>query len=183
MEPVINNEFSPSADKKVGLFRFALIYGVCIALIYIIITLIFYFAGDLNSKLYTFMGYIYWIAAVIFVQISYRKLLGGYMRYGQSVVAALTAMFCVSVIVGIFNFILYKYIDPDIISNNMLVAEEQLYDKGFSDDDISMAMKYTSRFMTPGFLAVSFAFVNTVMGLIIGVITGIFTKKEKPIFE
>lgn len=183
MEPIIDKELSPVASNRGGLLRFMLIYGVCVAIVYVIITLIFYFAGSLNSKLYTFLGYIYWIAAVVFIQLSYRKLLGGYMRYGQGVAAALAVMFCASIIVGIFTFVLNKYINPDAISNSMLIAEEQLYERGFSDDDISMAMKYTSKFMTPGIMAVTSTLVNTIMGLIIGVITAIFTQKEKPIFE
>ncbi|MCL1821461.1 MAG: DUF4199 domain-containing protein [Prolixibacteraceae bacterium] len=183
MEQIINSEPVRTTEEKGNLFRLTLLYGGGIAIIYIAIALIFYFAKSMDSALYRFFGYLYWVAAVIFIQVQYRKSLGGYMKYGQAIVATLTTMFFASLIVGIFIYIQNKFIAPESIGNVMLATEEKLYEKGFSDDDISMSMQMFSRFMKPAFFAVMSVFSTTVTGLVIGIVTGFFTKKEKPIFE
>ena len=119
------------------------------------------------------------------IQIAYRKALGGGISYGQALGIAVASAFVASVITAVFTFILYKFIDPGLIDQIRLASEEQLYQRGMPDEQIDAALAVTSKFQTPEIISVMSVFSLTFMGLIIGAVTAIFTKKQSSdkIFE
>lgn len=175
------NEINENAElEKPGLWKSAMTYGLYYAIISIAITVAFYATGNMTSKVSQWLGIAVMIVAVVLIQLAYRKQLGGYMTYGQGLVIALLSMVCASIITAVFIFVLYEFIDPGLLDQIKLATEEQMYQKGLPDDQISAAMAVTSKFQTPVVIAIGSIFSMAFMGLIFGAIAAIFTKKQSP---
>ena len=84
---------------------------------------------------------------------------------------------------SIYSYILFTFLDPNMIEQIKEVAAQQMYDNNMSDEQVEAALQIQSLFMTPTFMTVSAIFITFLMGLIIALIISIFTKKEKKIFE
>ena len=185
MEPNLLNENTDFQDEKPGIWKTATTYGLYYALASILISVIFYIAGNMTSPISQWLGGIIMVAAIVLFQLSYRKVLGGWITYGQALGIAVASVFLSSLLTAVFTYILYAFIDPGLIEQIRLASEEQLYQRGMSDEQINATLAITSKFQTPAMIAVSSVFALTFMGLIIGAISAIFTKKTSPakIFE
>ncbi|MDP4185786.1 MAG: DUF4199 domain-containing protein, partial [Bacteroidota bacterium] len=75
---------------------------------------------------------------------------------------------------------LLAYLDKGLIDQLKTIQEETLLSKGYSPDMVQQQMDMASRFMTPGFIAVTSIITSTFMGFILSLITSIFTHKSNP---
>jgi hypothetical protein len=180
MEPNVFNQDVVENNVKPPVWKSAINYGLFYAVVSIIITVIFYVTGNMTSKLAQWSGILIMIAAVVLIQLAYRKELGGYMNYGEALVIGLLSMIVASAIAGIFTFVLYKFIDPALIDQMRLFTEQQMYERGVPDSQIDAAMAIATKFQTPLFLFISSLFSGIFMGLILSAIAAIFTKKKSP---
>ncbi len=62
-------------------------------------------------------------------------------------------------------------------------TQQNLVEKGMSDDQIEMAMDYTRTFMTPIWLFTFSVLGTTLMGFIFSLFISIFMKKEESLFK
>ncbi len=173
-------------EKPVSLWKQAMTYGLYYAVVSIIISIALYAAGAMMAKPVQYISIAVMIAAVVLIQLHYRKTLGGYITYGQSLVIAILSMFLAAIPIAMFTFILYKYIDPGLIDQLRMMAEEKLVEQGkLSQEQIDAALAITSKFQTPLTISLGQIFNLPLMGLIIGLISSIFIKKVEPdkIFE
>ncbi len=180
MEPDVFKENVEIQPERPGFWQSAMTYGLYYAIVSIALTVVLYATGNMMSKAVQWLSIVVMIAAVVIIQLAYRKSLGGYMSYGQGLGIAVLSMVCASVIIAIFTFILYKFIDPGLIEQIKLATEEQLYQRGMPDEQINTAMAISSKFQTPAIMSVMAIINLAVMGLISGAITAIFTKKASP---
>ena len=180
METDFFKESPETQPENQGLWKTSVIYGLYYALISIALTVVFYATGNMASTASQWLGVIVMIAAIVIIQIAYRKSLGGWMTYGQGLSIGLVSMVCASVIIAIFTFVLYKFIDPDLINQIRMMTEEKLYQQGMADDQISTTLAFTEKFQTPAIISVMVIVNLAFMGLIISAITAIFTKKQAP---
>lgn len=185
METDVLNENVELEPEKPNLWKSALNYGLYYALVSIALTVVFYATGNMTSKLNQWLGIVVMIAAVVIIQLAYRKSLGGYMTYGQALVIAILSMVVASVIGAVFTFVLYKFIDPGLLDQLMLQTEERLYQQGMPEAQIEAALAMSRKMQTPAIMSVMAVFGGAFMGLVIGAIAAIFTKKQSPtaIFE
>ncbi|MFZ5431766.1 MAG: DUF4199 domain-containing protein [Bacteroidota bacterium] len=180
MEPNVLNENTDLQTEQPGVWKTAMTYGLYYALISIVLTVIFYATGNLTGKVSQYLGIVLLVVAIVLFQIYYRKALGGWMSYGQALGIAVASAFFASLITAVFTFVLYKFIDPGLIDQIRLATEEQLVQRGMPDEQIDAALAVSGKFQTPGIIAVMSVFSLTFMGLIIGAIAAIFTKKQSP---
>lgn len=173
----VNTDFEP---EKQSVWKSAMTYGLYYALVSIALTIVFYATGNMASKLNQWLGIIIMIAAVVIIQLAYRKSLGGYMSYGQALVIAILSMVFASIIGAVFTYVLYKFIDPGLLEQIMLQTEEKLYQQGMPEAQIETALAVSRKMQTPGIMAIMAVFGGAFMGLVIGAIAGIFTKKQSP---
>ena len=76
---------------------------------------------------------------------------------------------------------LYDFIDPSLQEQARVAAQEQLFKQGnLSEEQIDTSIEMMSKFQKPWIMAVTGVFGNTFIGLIIALITAIFTKKNPP---
>jgi len=180
MDPDVINEDVEIQPERPGFWQAAMTYGLYYAIVSIALTVVLYATDNMMSKATQWVGIVVIIAAVVIIQLAWRKSLGGYMSYGQGLGIAVLSLVCASVIIAIFTFILYKFIDPGLIEQIKLATEEQLYQRGMPDEQINAAMAISSKFQTPAIMAIMAIINMAVMGLLFGAIAAIFTKKQSP---
>ncbi len=183
-EQPVYNELE-TADNQKPMWKHAVTYGLYFAVAYILISVVVYITGAMNSKPVTWITNIVMIVAIILIQIHYRKTLGGFISYGQSVGIAVLSMLMAAVPIAIYTYALYKFIDPALLDQIKMMTEEQMVNRGMPEEQLDAALAMSSKFQTPGIIAFSQFFNLPLTGVIIGLITSIFIKKQSPdkIFE
>jgi len=166
-------------EEKVSVWKANITNGLIFGLIYIVYTLIMYF---LDLSLNRTQGYVFLAAEVIILYLmvkSYRdSYLHGYIKYGQSVGAGVVIFLYFSVIVAVFTYILYKFIDPGLIDRQLTMAEEILSRRGMNQEMIDASMNIQKKIMIPEFIALASIVNNMFMGTIMSLLVSIFTRKE-----
>jgi len=174
-----------TAEPVRPMWKHAVTYGLYYAILSILISVIVYMTGSMQAKPVQWLSTLVMIAAIVVIQFHYRKAMGGYLSYGQSVGVAVLSMLFAAIPIAVYTYILYKFIDPGLIEQIRLAAEEQMVERGLPEEQINTALAFTSKFQTPGILAFSQFFNMPLTGLIIGLISSIFVRKKSPdsIFE
>lgn len=166
-------------QKSISVWKSAVTSGIYIGIVLILISVIYYVSGNIFAKSNQWVGYAVMILGVIYAQINYRKALGGFMTYGQALVIGVLAMLIASVLSGIYAYLLYKIIDPSLQEQLRLFTEEQIVKQGrVPEEQIDMAVETMTKFQKPIMLLIFGIFGGTFVGLIISLISSIFTQKK-----
>ncbi len=166
-----------------GVAKTALTYGFVIGLVLILIQVVFYFAGNITSPLGTVLSYAIMLGGVVVVVRSRRDQdLGGFIKYGQALGLGTLSIFIASLLLGVYVYIFYKFIDPAAINTIMVAAENKILDgnPNISDDELEMVLNLSRNLMSPGFLSFSILFNYTFLGFVMSLIVSIFMKKPPP---
>ncbi len=75
-------------------------------------------------------------------------------------------------------YILYKIIDPDLISKQLAMAEDLIEKRRMPQEAADAAIKFQKKFVKPEIIAISGIFSNMITGVIMSLIVAIFVKKE-----
>ncbi len=166
-------------EKAVSIWKSTMITGVYIAVVLILLSVVFYVTGNPFSKISQYLTYPIFIGGVILAQITYKKALGGTLTYGQAVASGVLALVFASAISGIYSFILFKFIDPSLTEQLRIFTEEQIIKQGrVPEEQLEMAVNMATKFQTPFMMLVMSIVGGAFLGLIISLITAIFTKKN-----
>jgi Protein of unknown function (DUF4199) len=184
-EETFTGQNEPAAPAP-SFWKSAMSYGLYYGILSIVLSVILYAAGLMIASWVQWISIAIMIAVILLIQMHYRKTIGGFITYGQSLGIAVASMFCASFLIAIFTYILYKFIDPGLIDQINMFTEEKMAQGGkMTQEQIDMAMSFSKKFQTPPVIAISQIFSLPLIGLIIGAISSIFVKKESPdkIFE
>ncbi len=166
-------------ENKPSLLTVTMGYGLIIALALIVYSLITYLLGVDKIPGIAYLSYIILLAGIILVQLNYRKkYLAGYMEYGKAFMVGMMTSLFLSIIVAIYTFVFFKYIDPGAMEESMALAEQKMIDRGMSDMEVEQGMAFAEKFQSVGMYVFFALFGNFIVGIIISLITSIFTKKE-----
>ncbi len=164
-----------------SLWRLAMTYGIYYAAIVIVMSVVAYASGFMLAPALQYVSIGIMIVAVVLIQLHYRKSLGGYISYGQSLGIAVASLFFGSILVAVYTYILYKFIDPALLDQVRLMTEEKLIEQGgMTQEQIDTFLEASSKFQTPGIIAISQILNLVLTGLVIGAISSIFIKKNSP---
>jgi hypothetical protein len=165
--------------------KVAMTYGSMYGLAAAIIGLVFYFAGaDIQSKLPQYISYILLIIFIVMGVKSYRdQELGGYISYGKSLGTGVLIGLFGGIITGFFTVLLFTVIDPGLTQKILEASQQQMIDKGMSEEQLQTALKWTRKFMGPIPLFLFSILGGTFMAFIFSLIVSIFTKKEQNPFS
>jgi len=157
----------------------ALTYGLYLGIALILVSLAYYLTDNIFAKSTQWANYAVMICGIVLAQINYRKRLGGTMFYGQALgVGILTVLFA-SVITALYTYILYELIDPSLNDQVILTMEEQLItQENLPEEQINLIIKMLSAFQKPAVRAIMGIISGTFTGLILSLITSIFTQKK-----
>ena len=129
-------------ENKVSAWKGNLNAGIILGLIGIIWTLVLWF---LDQSMNRSLGWIFFVVLIIglfFGIKSYRdKYRNGFITYGQSLGAGVIIMLYYSLISAVFTYILYKFIDPNLVDKMLALTEEQLVERGLAEGMIEQSMQ------------------------------------------
>jgi hypothetical protein len=171
-------------EKKPSAFILSIGYGVIISLAVIVLSLILFLLNlDKGSPL-EYLSYAILIGGLWLSQLNFRnKYLGGYISYSQAFTLGLWISLFLAIIMGIFTFVFFKYINPVGMDEAMTIAEQKMMDKGMTDLEIEQGMTMARKFASIGWFTFLAVAGNFVMGIIFSLITAIFVKKENEGFD
>ncbi len=173
---------------KKELFKPALNYSLLISVALIILSLVFYLVGHSTSAVHGWLGFALFVVGLIYAAIMYRnEYNGGYIKYGSSLGFLTIVGLITGVIVGVYSFILYSIIAPDLMEqirqDTIETAINMMYqlNPNYSDAELDALIDLQLRFQTPFFKAISGIVGYTFQGFLFGLIISIFVKRNKPI--
>jgi hypothetical protein len=160
--------------KKVGIK-----YGIYLALVSIIYSLILQIAGLIGNQALGYVGIIFTIIAFFMAHNEFKKA-NEFMSYKQGLGIAMIITVISSVLSAIFTYIYVKFVDDSLVELSMAKAEEQLMERGLSDAQIEQQLEITARFTTPEMILVFGLFFGILFGFIVALIVTAITKKPNP---
>lgn len=174
-----------SEVKQTSAWKANLSNGLIMACIGIVYTIVMYFLNLTFDKAQGYIFYFIQIAVLFCMLKNYRdKYKGGYISFGESVGAGAIIYLVYAVIMSLFMYVLYKYIDPSLIDQTLANAQDMLSESGIAQEQIDMAIEMQQSMVTPGFIAISSIFSYFLYGLVFSMVVSIFVKKSKnPIFD
>lgn len=165
---------------------FAMTHGLYFGLAMILNQLIFYVAGSPFSDASALITYAIIAGGTGYAMWSFAKLntVEG-LPYSRALgLGTLVALFG-SLIIALFTFILYSYIDPGLIDKMLTIMEEKLLAQGWKDEAVENMLGAQKKFMSPGILSFGQVFSVTFFGFLFSLVLAIFFKKnpEDPFYE
>lgn len=155
-------------------------WGFIIALVTMLSTTVFYATDNFFSDSKSWIEHAILIVGIIWCTVVFKSTLtaNDQFSYSRALGLGVATSFFASLILALFVYILFRYIDPDLISELIQRTEGKLMEAGLSDDMIEQQMALQSKFIKPSIMAITTIFSTVLMGLIFSLITSIFLKKK-----
>lgn len=166
--------------NKKAIWKNSMNYGAMLGVALVILSIVFYIF-DANDKnwLSMILNYGVIIGGIVIGTKNLRdKEQNGYLTYGRGLGSGTLIALFSSVIVSLYMYVFFTYIDPDAINKMYAMMEESYMDQGLTDDQVEMAMDMAKKFTTPLMLSINTIFGFSFMGFLFSLITSIFLKKK-----
>lgn len=159
-------------------------YGLIVAGIGIIISMISYLIGMDKTDAGQYIGYlnipIMIVAMVFAIKERREKELGGFIEFGQAFGTASLMVVIASVITSVYTYLYMSVINPGMKDYIIQKQMEKMESQGQSQEQIDMAMPYVEKFTTPGMVTLFALLGGIVLGIIIALIVAAIMKKPNP---
>jgi divalent metal cation (Fe/Co/Zn/Cd) transporter len=152
----------------------AMLWGLYMSLALILFTSILYITDNFFITLRSWIDTIIIVVSIVLCAMAFKSKLpeDEAFPYSRALGLGIATSFFSSIIIGLFYFILYQYIDPSLIEEIIIEAEEALIETGFGEAMIEQQ----TRFINPAFLSVQHMFNIVFSGLLVSLITSIFLR-------
>ncbi len=172
-------------EKKNITVKSAMNYGLILGLALIVFHLIQYIMDVYKPPFWvSLINYIIIIGVIVYGTIKFRDdELGGNISYSKALGFGVLISLFSAIIYGFYFYILISFIDPAYMDSLFSIIEETYLESGMSEDQVEAAMGMVKKLQSPLFMLLSSIFGSVFMGTIFALITSIFLKKEKPLFE
>lgn len=169
-------------NTKLSIGRNSINYGIILGFTLIIISVISYLFGSMDSKtgrtISSFFQYAIIIIGIILGTKNLRTSSGGNISYGRALGSGTLICVFASVILAIYMYIFYKFIDSGSINKMLEIAEQNISDKNLSDEQVELSMQIARKTMTPAILSLGIIWSFSFMGFIFSLFTSIFLKRQ-----
>src|ERR1043166_4990399 len=145
-------------------------YALIACVILIIWMLIQYITGLDRSDSSKYLGWLSFLITLVFIILTIReqkKLNGDFITFGEAFKSGFFMMCVVAVIMSVFTFIYFKFINPDFVDFATEKAREQMENRDLSDEQIEKAMDFTKMFLNTGFMTAVALIGNIIIGAIL----------------
>ena len=169
---------------KAPFWKPALTYGVILGLVSVFISLIFYFIGMATVSWTGWVTMLVMLVLLVYLMIQYRNVhLGGYASFGQIFVMVLVSAGIISTIIGaIYSYLLFTVIDPDLIEQVKIAAEEKIMSNSRIPESMyDDLLDRTEERTTVANMIKASLIAGPITSALIGLIIAAFIKKEKDI--
>lgn len=166
-------------EQNVNIWKANLTNGLILGLIGIVYTLVLYFLDMSTNKT---LGYIFFIILIVVLYFLVKSCRDNYMHgmitFGQALGAGVIICLYYSIIIAVFSYILYAFIDTGLINKLIAMSEEAQLKRGLTQEQIDLGMKVTRKIMTPTFLSLMSIVSNMFFGTIMSLLVAMFVRKE-----
>lgn len=172
-------------ENKRSQNKIAMTYGAIYGLASVVVFLLFYFIGtDIQSKAPQYLSYLL-LAIFIFIGVkSYRDQdRGGFISYSHSLGTGTLIGLYGGIISGAFSVLFFRYIAPEMIDQIIAAAQENMAQKGMTEEQMQMGIEYTRKFTTPLWLFLFSIIGSTFIGFLLSLLISVFVKKEDTPFN
>ncbi len=169
-------------EEKLTVKQVGMKYGIYLALVSIIYSLILQILGLAAKQSLGYIGFIFVIIALVLAHRDFKRS-NEFMSYGQGLGISMIIITISSVLGSIFSYIYIKFVDNsmlDVIREQSIV---QMEERGMSDSQIDQAMEMQAKFTTPEMILVFGILGGIFFGFIIALIVTAITKKSNPALE
>lgn len=167
-------------EQQPSLRQIGIRYGLIVALIMVVYSLILQFAGLAMNRPLGFLSYVILIAGIVVAHNTFKRDGDGYMTLGQGIGIGMWITLVAGVISSVFSYLYLRFIDDSVIQKAMDEAVTQMEERGMPDDQIDQAMKITEKFMQPGAMMIIALITMLILGFIVSLIVSAITKKTNP---
>ena len=150
--------------------------------IIVLFTYLFYFL-DIDSKSpVNYLSYVPFLVC-LFLSVRFHKEteLGGFISFKRAFGTGFRFSSFLSLLMGIFIYVYFKFLNPDVFEKTLLEAENQMLESGNSTDKVDMAIE-VSRSWGPLIAGITTAVMYTLSGVVVSLIVAAILKKEEPFF-
>jgi len=166
-------------EQKVNVWKANLNNGLILGLAGIVYSLVMYVLDLSFNKAQGFVFIVIQLGLLFYLLKSYRdNYMHGQITYGQSLGAGMVICLYYSILVAIFSYILFTFIDPGLTEKQLAFAEETMVKRGAPQAAIDADMSMQRKIMKPAIMAPMSIFMNMIWGLIISLIVSIFIRRE-----
>ncbi|QEC53401.1 uncharacterized protein DUF4199 [Anseongella ginsenosidimutans] len=179
METISDSQAIQNPRPNVTPVKIALKWGLIAGAVMILLSLISYYAGMMQNAAIQWLSYILLALGIFFGVRHHRdKELGGYISFGRGLGTGVLISLFAGILLSAFILLFYGVIDPGALEELKRLQEEGMYEKGMSDEQIDMSLK----FVNPGFMAMVTLPMMTFFGFIISLVIAAILKRNKPLF-
>lgn len=180
-QPIDNSEIRETdrPSRKNLIIRNGAVFA-CVLIIIMLITHIFRDKISDQTQRIAWGEYLMLLAAIVVTQLDARtKIYDGKMVFGQAFSTGMLFVVFVTAVFSVFTLLFYLFVAPEVLGEMVVIAENTLREKGLTEDQIDMQMKFSERIFTPVgmfvMVIVGYLFVGTIMSLI----GSLFTQRNR----
>lgn len=172
-------------EQNQTISKFSINPGLTLGGIMVLISVILYILGvnPFESSWVGWVTYPFTAGVIFYYQKNYRNTQNdGFLSLGEAVKLGVTIAVIAGIVAAIYNIIFTQFIEPDFIEKGLMIMEEKMLEQNpdMPQSQIDMALGMVRKMQSP-YISVPLSIVfNAISGLIIGLITGFFTKKNNP---
>jgi hypothetical protein len=162
-------------------FSPALQFGLLTGLVLIVFTLVLFLAGVGEKSPIRFISLILYIGMLYWGMVNIRdRQLDGVMSYGKAFGTGFWIALFTAILVGIFTFFYFKYIDAGALARHLTEAENKILARNpnISDADLNKAMGFAKAFSSPIMSAIMALIWDVIIGTVLSLLIAIFAKRE-----
>lgn len=169
-------------ENQKSAFMPSLINGIYLGLTLVVFSLLMFLLDVDRESWINYISYVIMAAGLYMAIVNYRdKLSGGFIEYGKAFSAGFYTGLIASLITTIFTYIYVQYIDPGLIEEILVKAEESMLESNpeMSDEQLSQALSMTKSLVaSPMMMAIWSFLFNVIAATLLSLIIAIFAKRE-----
>ncbi len=167
-------------------FKTVLAYGAVLSLPMILMSVMAYVFNITESKSFGWISFVVFAASVVLVQLHYRKnFYEGFASYGKMLGGTVLMLIVAALILLVYTFVFYKFVAPEMLTQmlDLAIVKMEEQQQGLSSSDINKASEYMKNYVfTPAAMSLMTLFTSFFQGLLVSLISSIFTRKNADAF-
>ncbi len=168
-------------EENKSAFGPSIMSGIYLGIALIVYSLVMFLIEIDRESPIMYVSYVILAIGLFWAIISFRdKHNGGFIDYKGAFSAGFFTGLFASILTGIFMFVYAQYIDPGLVDEILLNAEEQMLEQNpnMSDEQIDQALSITESMTSPVMMMVWGFVGNLIVSTILSLIIAIFAKRE-----
>jgi FlaA1/EpsC-like NDP-sugar epimerase len=166
-------------ETNVSVWKANLVNGLIIGLIGVMFSLVTYFFDLTFNKWIAWVWIVLQLVIMFFLVKSYRdNYRHGFITFGQALGAGMVICLYQAVIAAIFTYLLYKFIDANLVDKQLAYIEGMMQERGLPEEAIELSMNMQKKLMIPEVMAPFSIIASMFYGLFMSLIIAAFVRRE-----